>query len=208
MTALRLRRGHAAVVSAMLLQAACGSVRYPQLYVLEPRPPAPVVNHATSGAGPLIVRDFECPSYLCDGRIVYRPTANEIGYYEYHRWAMSPRRMIADAVATEIRSRALFSAVVLRDADPAASYQLAGSIDRLEEVDRGRDVQVVCELTARLVDLRTHSIVWSTSASSDRPVTDRSVAGVVAALTSAMRETVDSLVESISTQLAADALER
>ena len=76
-------------------------------YVLNVQPP--VARESPQRAlGPVTVREFRCPDYLCDGRIVYRPTPEEVGFYEYHRWAVSPREMITRLVAADLRSRALF----------------------------------------------------------------------------------------------------
>ena len=97
--------------------AGCGSVRYPRTYTLDlagaavapaPRPPL----------GALAVRDFSCPDYLCDGRIVYRPTRTEVAYYEYHRWALSVRRTVTDSIAGRIRAGGVFGSV---DSAPACS---------------------------------------------------------------------------------------
>ena len=49
--------------------------------------------------GTVAVVELGCPDYLCADRIVYRPTPAEVGFYEYHRWAVSPREMIARYLA-------------------------------------------------------------------------------------------------------------
>src|SRR4030095_2454910 len=75
-----------ALIGAIVL-AACGSVRYPTTYVLNFPPPAPQVAHSDGALGLVAVREFQCPEYLCEGRIVYRSSPEEVGFYEYHRWA-------------------------------------------------------------------------------------------------------------------------
>jgi ABC-type uncharacterized transport system auxiliary subunit len=191
----------AAALAAALIACGCGSVRYPQVYVLELRPPAAPVESAGPTMGQLVVREFACPDYLCDGRIVYRPTANEVGFYEFHRWAVSPRQMITESIAGGVRSTALFDNVALRDSGAAAAYLLTGNIERFEEVDDGRAVQAVCVLSAQLLDVRTRKVVWSDSAIAAAPVVDRSVAGVVTSLSSATRTAVDALTASMTGRL-------
>jgi hypothetical protein len=73
-------------------------------------------------------------------------------------------------------------------------------------VDRGSDVQAVCTLSARLVDGRTGSAVWSGRTSSSVPVTERNVAGVVRSLSKAVRETIERLVTSMTRELPAAAV--
>jgi ABC-type uncharacterized transport system auxiliary subunit len=196
------------VLSAALLAAACGSVRYPQIYLLDLRSPAPAAEPASGRLESLLVREFACPDYLCDGRIAYRPRANEIAFYEYHRWAVSPRQMVAESVAGRVRAMALFNSVELRDSSAAAAYRLTGSVERLEEVDDGREVQAVCVLSAQLLDVRSRRIVWSHSETAAAPVLDRSVAGVVVSLSTATRTAVDALVASMGSRLTAPSDDR
>ena len=81
-------------IGAMVL-AGCGSVRYPTTYVLNlPPPPVPQAPPSKGALSPVAVREFGCPEYLCEGRIVYRPSPEEVGFYEYQRWAMNPRQAI------------------------------------------------------------------------------------------------------------------
>ncbi|MEO7273953.1 MAG: hypothetical protein ABIX28_20975 [Vicinamibacterales bacterium] len=70
-------------------------------------------------------------------------------------------------------------------------YVLTGAIERLEEVDDGRNVQAVVELSAQLVDTRTQNTVWRHSELSSEPVIKRDVAGVVSSLSVATRRAID-----------------
>jgi ABC-type uncharacterized transport system auxiliary subunit len=197
----RFRWGDAVVVTAALMLAGCGAVRYPASYLLDLEPTRPQAESPRGGLGQLVVREFQCPAYLCDGRIVYRPTRNEVGFYEFHRWATSPRQMISQSVAATIRARGLFTSVTLRDGATGPAYLLTGVIERLEEVDSGRDVHAVCALSAQLVDARTKSVIWTRAESATVAVVERSVAGVVSSLTTATRTAVEALVASMEKQL-------
>jgi ABC-type uncharacterized transport system auxiliary subunit len=152
--------------------------------------------------GPLAVREFRCPDSICEGRILYRPSPVEVGYYEYHRWAMSPRKAITQLVADSLRSQSLFQSVVVNEAGAQAAYVLSGNIERFEEVDEGRAVYAVCSISAQLIDARTRSVVWSHTESVTVPVAQRDVAGVVSSLSAAARITVARLVEAMEKKLA------
>jgi ABC-type uncharacterized transport system auxiliary subunit len=157
----------------------CGAVRYPRTYTLDLTGTAAAPRPAALGT--LAVRDFSCPDYLSDGRIVYRPTRTEVGYYEYHRWAMTLRRMVTDSVAGRIRTGGVFGSVESGKNVAGVTYVLTGAIERLEEVDDGRDVQVVVQLSAQLVDTRAQKTVWRHSEIASEPVSKRDVSGVWAA---------------------------
>ena len=69
----------AAAVMATLVLAGCGSVRYPSSYLLNLPAPAPQAAPPQAPLGPVAVREFRCPDYLCEGRIVFRPSSGGSG---------------------------------------------------------------------------------------------------------------------------------
>ncbi len=180
--------------------SACGSARYPAYYALHFEPS---IQAAASerGIGSLTVKELECPDYLCEGRIVYRPTPIEVSFYQYHRWAISPRAMVAEYLAERVRARSLFVSVSGDESRMAADFVLSGTLERLEEVDEARQVAAVCSISAQLVDTRTRSVVWSRMATERVPVEQRDVAGVVNGLATAVRATADRLVTDLEHEL-------
>jgi ABC-type uncharacterized transport system auxiliary subunit len=192
----------AAVVMTTLALAGCGSVRYPTSYLLNLPAPAPQAAPAQEPLGPVAVREFRCPDYLCEGRLIYRPTPEEVGFYEYHRWAASPRQAITESMADALRARSLFKSVTVHERGIEAAYVLTGTIERLEEVDQDGDVQAVCTISALLVEARSGSLVWQHTASEAVPVRQRNVAGVVVSLSSAARAVIDRLAASVAKDLA------
>jgi ABC-type uncharacterized transport system auxiliary subunit len=190
-------------VGALML-AGCGSVRYPTTYLLNVPHPVPQATQSTGALiGPLAIRDFQCPEYLCEGRIVYRSSPEEVGFYEYHRWAMNPREAITQYVVEGMRSQSLFTSVAAHERGTDATYVLSGRIERLEEVDEGREVRVVCTISAQLLNTRTRSVVWSRTASETVQVEKRDIRGVVSSLSSAARTAVDQLLKSMAEELPA-----
>jgi ABC-type uncharacterized transport system auxiliary subunit len=147
-------------------------------------------------------RSGRCPEYLCEGRIVYRPTPAEVGFYQYHRWAVSPRAMIAQHLAERVRAGSLFASVSDDESHVATDFVLTGAIERFEEVDEARSVAAVCTVSAQLLESRTGALVWSRTAAERVAVDQRDVAGVVNGLTIAVRRTVDDLVADLQLELA------
>jgi ABC-type uncharacterized transport system auxiliary subunit len=181
----------------------CGGVRYPRTYILD-LPGAAAAPTRPAALGGLAIRDFSCPDYLSDGRIAYRPTGTEVGYYEYHRWAMTLRQMITDSIAGRIRTRGIFGSVDSTRNSGGVTYVLTGAIERLEEVDDGRAVQAVVQLSAQLVDTRAQKTVWRHSETASEPVIKRDVSGVVSSLSAATRRAIDALIASLESDLALD----
>jgi ABC-type uncharacterized transport system auxiliary subunit len=190
-----------AAAMATLVLAGCGSVRYPTSYLLNLPAPVPQAAPSQAPLGPVAVREFRCPEYLCEGRIVFRPTPEEVGFYEHHRWATSPGQVITQLMADAVRARSLFKGVAVHERGIEAAYVLTGNIERLEEVDDGRDIRAVCTISAQLVETRTGSVVWNHSESEAVPVQTRNVSGVVVSLSGATRTVIDRLVASVAKEL-------
>ena len=198
----------AIVFLAILTTAGCGAVRYPKNYVLNFPPPPPSLSAPRDMRGALAIQQFQCPEYLCEGRIVYRSSPEEVEFYEFHRWAMNPRDMITQSIADRIRSQALFNNVAFKGTGIEPAYVLKGNIERLEEMDQGRDVRVVCTISAQLVDTQTKSIIWTHTESQTIAVEDRNVAGLVSSLSTAAAMAVDNLVRSLAETLPSATAER
>ena len=191
-----------------LVLAGCGSVRYPTNYVLNFPPPAPRAALSNGALGPVTIREFRCPEYLCEGRIVYRPAPEEVGFYENHRWAMNPRQAITQYLEDSLHAQSIFKSATVHERGSEAAYVLSGNIERLEEVDEGRDVHAVCTISAQLLDTTTRAVVWSHTASETVSVEKRDIAGVVNSLSAAVRTVADRLLKSMTNELPATIAQR
>jgi ABC-type uncharacterized transport system auxiliary subunit len=116
---------------------------------------------------------------------------------------MNPRQAITQYVEAVLRARSLFKSVAGHEQGSEAAYVLSGNIERLEEVDQGRDVSTVCTISAQLLDTRTRSIVWTQTASETIGVEKRDMAGVVSSLSAVARTAVDRLLKSMTENLQA-----
>lgn len=202
--AMRNRRERAlraafACVGALAISA-CGSARYPAYYTLHLEP-STQARASERAMGTLAIKELSCPDYLCEGRIVYRATPAEVGFYQYHRWASSPRAMIAQYLAERVRARSFFTSVSGDESRMATDFLLSGTLERLEEVDEGRHVVAVSTISAQLVDTRAGVVVWSGTAAERVPVQQRDMPGVVNGLGAAVRASVDRLVSDMELEL-------
>ena len=186
------------VCALTLFVASCGGGRRPHYYALE-IPPAP--DRALSNPrfpGTVAVCRFETPSYLRQGRIVYRETPEEVGFYEYHRWAAEPAETVTTAMIDALGSSRLFSFVKRYDGHNQQDYLLNGRLERLEEIDYGGPVRVEVEISAELVNLRTGATEWTGDASATLHIENRNVDSVVRAMNRAVQNSVDQLVVNLN----------
>jgi len=184
-----------------LILSGCGRVRYPSYYTLNlpapPDPPAPE-NVRTS----IAVREFQSPAYLRQGPIVYRTTPEQIGFYEYHRWAADPRTLVTSAVVDHLRASGQYSTVSTYNGRVDIDYVFSGKLDRMEELDYESGVKVEVAMSAQITRVDTGVTVWSNSVSEVGTVSQRNVPGVVSQMNRTMEAAIDKLLATLPPQLA------
>lgn len=187
-----------------LLLAGCGGKILPtNYYTLEiPPPPGPAVRDVRF-PGTVAVRPFDAAPYLRQGRVVYREAPEEVGFYDYHRWAADPAESVTAGVIDSLRAARMFAFVKRYDSQSKQDYLMTGRLERLEEVDYGGHVRVAAKLSAELMNLRSGATIWTGDAHETVDVETRNVESVVAQMSQAVQKSIDRLVSSLSEQVAA-----
>jgi uncharacterized lipoprotein YmbA len=181
----------------------CGRVRYPAYYTLNlPAPPDPPAQQKVRPA--IAVREFQSPAYLRQGQIVYRTTPEQVGFYEYHRWAADPRTVLTNAVIDHLRASNHFSTVSDYDGRPENEYIFSGKLEKLEEVDYQPGVQVEVVMSAQITKVATGATVWSNAVSELGKVSQRNVPGVVSEMNRTVEVAIDKLLSTVPEPLASE----
>ena len=182
-------------LAALIILGACGgAAKYPNYYTLHVQPPIDPPSQEGVRTS-LAVREFRSPTYLRQGAIVYKTSPEQIGFYNYHRWAVDPREFLTNAVAEHLRASGTFTQVKLYDGRSDIDYVLSGRLEKLEELDYGGGVKVEVAISAQMVSLANGAQVWSNAVSEVGTVDKRDVPTVVAA----MNRTMDRAIEKLLT---------
>lgn len=188
------------IVALLPALSGCGRVRYPAYYTLNlPAPPDPPA--AENVRISIAVREFQSPNYLRQGPIVYRKTPEEVGFYEYHRWAADPRVLVTSAVFDHLRAGGQFSMVSMYDGRPNNDYVFSGRLEKLEEVDYQAGVKVEVAISAQITRVATGATVWSNAVSEVGTVSHRSVPGVVSEMNRTMDLAINKLLATVPAPL-------
>jgi ABC-type uncharacterized transport system auxiliary subunit len=174
-----------------------GKVKFPTYYTLHV-PPAADVPPAAGTRASVAVCEFRSPAYLRQGAVVYRATPEQVGYYQYHRWAVDPREFLTNAIADRLRASGRFAEVKIYDGRSDVDFILRGRLENLEEVDYGGGVRVEVALSAQMTDLRSGKTVWTNAASESVQVDKRTVPAVVAEMSQAMDRAIQKLLGSLT----------
>jgi ABC-type uncharacterized transport system auxiliary subunit len=148
--------------------------------------------------GSVAVREFQSPAYLRQGAIVYRPSAEKVGFYNYQRWAVDPREFLTSAIVDRLRASGRFAAVKIYDGRADVDFILSGRLEKLEEVDYEGGVRVEVAISAQMTDLRSGKTVWANAASETAEVNKRTVPSVVTEMSHAMDRAIQKLLASLT----------
>jgi len=184
------------------LAGCAGKIRYPSHYTFNVPAPLPGSAEPKPVLGSVAVRQFRAPSFLRGGPIVYRRSPVQLDVYDYHRWAVDPRSAVTAAVVQNIQKRGFFQSVQLFDGRGTSDYLVTGTLDHLEEVDKGRDVFIEVGLSAQLKNLKTGEVLWIDSSSETSKVGNRTVPSIVAEMSQAAENAVEHLVCSMQNRVA------
>lgn len=181
------------LVALMILAGCGGAAKYPNYYTLHLQPPAdPPAQDGVRAS--LAVREFRSPGYLRQGAIVYKTSPEQIGFYNYHRWAVDPREFVTNAVTEHLRASGNFTQVKLYDGRSDIDYVLSGRLEQLEEVDYGGSVTVEVAISAQMTSFATGTTVWTNSVSEVGTVGHRDVASVVSQMNQTMGRAIEKLL--------------
>jgi len=182
------------VLTVLMTLAGCvGAVRYPNYYALHiPPPPDPPAQEGVRAS--LAVREFRSPTYLRQGAIVYKTSPEQIGFYNYHRWAVDPRETVTNAIVDRLRASGNYTQVRLYDGRSDIDYVLSGRIEKLEEVDYDGGVKVEVAITAQMTNLTTGAAVWTNTVDEVGTVDRRDVATVVSEMNRTMERAIEKLL--------------
>lgn len=186
-------------LAALITLAGCGgAVKYPNYYTLHvPPPPDPPVQEGVRAS--LAIREFRSPTYLHQGSIVYKASPEQVGFYDYHRWAVDPREFVTNAVTDRLRASGDFKQVKLYDGRSDVDYILSGRLEKLEEIDYEGGVKVEVRISAQLTSLATGATVWTNVVSEMGDVNKRDVPAVVSEMSRTMDRAIERLLTPVPT---------
>jgi ABC-type uncharacterized transport system auxiliary subunit len=192
------KRLTASLITLTISASLTGCVaKFPTYYTLH-MPPAAEMPIAGGTRVSVAVREFQAPAYLRQGAIVYRASPEEVGFYNYHRWAVDPREFLSNAIADRLRTTGRFAEVKIYDGHSDVDFILSGRLEKLEEVDYVGGVRVEVALSAQMTEVHSGKTVWANAASEIAQVDKRTVPAVVTEMSHAMDRAIQKLLASLT----------
>jgi cholesterol transport system auxiliary component len=180
----------------MGLLSGCRAGRPSRYYQLTVPPDAGAVEKADAVPVTLLLGQLFTSHLYREDRIVYGNGAEQLGTYEYQRWAEPPAEMIEEVLLRELRASGRYRAVYYRRSNMQGDFALRGRLYDFKEVDGGKmSARVTLELEMR--DLKNGATVWTHYYTHDEPTSGKDVPAVVAALDRNVQRGVKEVVESL-----------
>jgi ABC-type uncharacterized transport system auxiliary subunit len=174
----------------------CGAARPSKYYQLTvPGDTTPVAD-ANPYPVTLLLGTITTSHLYRDDRIVYSSGGQNMGTYEYQRWAEPPTEMINNVLLRQLRASGRYRAVYSLRSNIHGDYLLHGHLYDFKEVSGGTlAARVTFELELR--ETKTGATVWTHFYTHDEPVSGKDVSGVVAAMDRNVQQGVNELRASI-----------
>jgi ABC-type uncharacterized transport system auxiliary subunit len=121
------------------------------------------------------------PEIFKDTPIAYRIGTNEVGTYQYSRWAEPPVEMLKSKLIRMLRASGQYQSVSGLGSTAEGQFVVRGRLYEFEEVDSG-SIGGQVSMEFELYDRKSGKVVWSHSYSRNEPVEGKSISAVVTAL--------------------------
>ena len=182
------------LIAALLLAAGCGLPKSrPPIQVKQwtLEYPAPKPGSAKLPAGLKVMR-FQAVQAFLGAEMVYRPTSNERGTYNYNRWFASPSDLVGDFLLRDLRSQGAFTVVYSNRQPQRPRFILEGGVEEFLEVDDGQEWHAALKVNLTLLDIKQHNAVKRLLFQRDytltAPMQRKNPAGLAKAMSRAMAE--------------------
>ncbi len=184
------------------LSAGCGAGRPSKYYRLAmPHDPG-----AAKSIDPLpvtlLIGRLKASHLYREDRIVYTIKGEEMGTYEYQRWAEPPTEMIEEMLLLELRATGHYAGIYSVGSGTRGDYLLHGSLFDFKEVS-GNGLQARVTLDLELRDTKSGATVWTHDYSHDEAVSGKEMSAVVAALDRNVQRGVSEIRASLDEYFAA-----
>ena len=174
----------------------CGAARPSKYYQLTVRADAGAVEKTDAVPVTLLLGGLVTSHLYREDRIVYGNGPEQLGTYEYERWAEPPTEMIEEVLLRELRASGRYRAVNYRRSNVRGDFILRGRLYDFKEVSASQmSTRVTLELEMR--DVKTGATVWTHYYTHDEPAGGRDVPAIVAALDKNVQQGVKEVVASL-----------
>jgi ABC-type uncharacterized transport system auxiliary subunit len=174
----------------------CGAARPVKYYQLTVPTDAGDIEKAGAVPVRLVLGGLVTSHLYREDRIVYGNGPEQLGTYEFQRWAEPPSEMIQEILLRELRATGHYRAVHMRRSNVTGDFAIRGRLYDFKELEGGAlSTRVTMEFEMR--DLKSGATVWNHYYTHDEPAGGKDVPAIVAALDKNVQRGVMEVVDSL-----------
>src|SRR5438309_6970205 len=147
----------------------CGATRPSKYYQLTVPADAPAVERADTVPVSLLLGGLMTSHLYREDRIVYGHGAEQLGTYEFERWAEPPAELIQGVLLRQMRASGRYRAVYYRRSNMKGDFAIRGRLYDFKELT-GAQILARVTLELEMRDLNTGGTVWTHHYTHDEPV--------------------------------------
>lgn len=176
--------------------AGCGAARPSKYYQLTV--PAGATSAEKTDAVPvtLLLGGVATSHLYREDRIVYGNGKEQLGTYEFERWAEPPAEMIQEVLLRQLRASGRYRAVYYRRSNMKGDFTIRGRLYDFKELS-GSSMSARLTLELEMRDLNTGGTVWTHYYTHDEPASGKDVSSIVAALDRNVQRAVTEVIGSL-----------
>jgi ABC-type uncharacterized transport system auxiliary subunit len=165
--------------------------------------PTPSPERLSKGPYPFVLRmrDPSIAEAYRRAQIVYRQSANQMQFYNYHLWAVDPERMVGDMTLKHLKAARLFDNITRTVENYVPDFLLSTDVQAIEEYDAGEQWYAHLALEFQLEDARTSQVVWKKVFDLRKTVAQQEPVFVVRELSYLLETVNDRLVKELDVVL-------
>jgi len=194
---IRLHTG-ALLFSALIFLGCFGKTPVSRYYLLDYVPTGQDLLKNKPYPITVRIKDFSIAEAYERPEIVYRKSAHELRFYNFHRWAVKPEHLLSDMIFKHIRVSRLFSNTVKSIVDSKPDYVMTGQVLAIEEYDNKETWYAHLAINFQLEDADTRELLWQHSYDVRKVVAQHEPVFVVRELSFLLENTMDKVVKDLN----------
>jgi ABC-type uncharacterized transport system auxiliary subunit len=171
-------------------------------YLLElPEKSDDAVASAIPDSGVCEILDTEIPPAFAQLRIAVRMKSNEISYYQYNYWAMSPSDNLTFLLAQQVELARLFSRSQSGFLKKLPDYQIKSYVNNLEVLDDGDDYHAHLQMKMDLIDFQRQIVLVTHTFDRTQLLEERDLNLFASQISMIFQEEVNQFISKMRTSL-------
>ena len=149
----------------------------------------------------LRIKDLSVAEAYKRPELIYRKSAHEMQFYNYHQWAVKPEYLITDMVYKHLRAANLFKSISRTLLDFEPDYSLTGQVLAIEEYDNQEKWFAHLAISFQLEETKSKRQVWFRTYDLRKVVAQQEPVYVIRELSFLLEHIMDKVVEELEALL-------